>query len=100
MRINICITISAGAIILPLTQSTMFDPGAFESPDEFIAERNWYHYFHFGFGSHDCLSKYVGMVLIPEMVRQVLLRPDIKAHGSIDYKSGPFPEQYAISWGS
>ncbi|MDP1774073.1 MAG: cytochrome P450 [Methylobacter sp.] len=93
-------TISAGTIILPLTQSAMFDPTAFELPDEFIAERNWYHYFHFGFGSHDCLGKYVGMVLIPEMVRQVLLRSGIKAHGSIDYKSGPFPEQYDLSWGS
>lgn len=39
------------------------------------------------------------MVLIPEMVRQVLLRPGIKAHGSIDYKNGPFPEQYDLSWG-
>jgi cytochrome P450 len=93
-------TVSAGTIILPLTQSAMFDPTAFELPDEFIAERNWYHYFHFGFGSHDCLGKYVGMVLIPEMVRQVLLRSGIKAHGSIDYKSGPFPEQYDLSWGS
>jgi len=40
------------------------------------------------------------MVLIPEMVRQVLLRPGIKAQGGIDYKSGPFPEQYDLSWGS
>lgn len=92
-------TISAGTYVLPLTLSAMFDPKAFESPDEFIAERNWYHYFHFGFGSHECLGKYVGMVLIPEMVRQVLIRLGIKAHGSIDYKSGPFPEQYDLSWG-
>lgn len=92
-------TISPGTIILPLTQSAMFDPKAFESPDEFIPERNWYHYFHFGFGSHECLGKYVGMVLIPEMVRQVLLKSGIKAQGRIDYKSGPFPEQYDLSWG-
>jgi len=92
-------TISPGTYVLPLTLSAMFDPKAFESPDEFIAERNWYHYFHFGFGSHECLGKYVGMVLIPEMVRQVLLRPGIKAQGSIDYKSGPFPEHYDLSWG-
>lgn len=92
-------TIRPGTIILTLTQSAMFDPKAFESPDEFIPERNWYHYFHFGFGSHECLGKYVGMVLIPEMVRQVLLRPGIKAADSIDYKSGPFPEQYDLTWG-
>lgn len=93
------ITISPRTIVLTLTQSAMFDPKAFEAPDEFIAERNWYHYFHFGFGSHECLGKYVGMVLIPEMVRQVLLRSDIKAIGSIDYKFGPFPEQYDLIWG-
>lgn len=91
-------TIKAGTYVLPLTQSAMFDPKAFENPDEFIAGRNWYHYFHFGFGSHDCLGKYVGMVMIPEMVRQILARPGIKAHGKIDFKSGPFPEQYALSW--
>ncbi len=91
-------TIQPGTYVLPLTLSAMFDPKAFESPDEFNVERDWYHTFHFGFGSHECLGKYIGMVLIPEMVRQVLLRPDLKAQGSIDYKSGPFPEQYELSW--
>lgn len=91
-------TISPGTYVLPLTLSAMFDPKAFESPDEFIPERNWYHTFHFGFGSHECMGKYIGMVLIPEMVRQVLLRPDIKAQGPIDYKDGPFPEHYDLSW--
>lgn len=91
-------TIKPGTYVLPLTQSAMFDPKAFESPDEFISERNWYHHFNFGFGSHECLGKYVGMVLIPEMARQVLARPGLKADGSIDYKSGPFPEKYDLSW--
>lgn len=92
-------TIRAGTLVLPVTQSAMFDPQAFENPDEFVPERNWYHYFHFGFGSHECLGKYVGMVMIPEMVRQVLARPGIKASGRIDYKSGPFPERYDLVWG-
>jgi hypothetical protein len=38
------------------------------------------------------------MVMIPEMVRQVLIRPGIKAKAPIDYKSGPFPEQYDLGW--
>jgi cytochrome P450 len=76
----------------------MFDERAFESPDEFIPDRNWYNYFHFGFGSHECLGRYVGMVMIPEMVRQVLIRKEIQAKGRIDYESGPFPEQYDLSW--
>ncbi|MEO7560225.1 MAG: cytochrome P450 [Nitrosospira sp.] len=88
----------AGTHVLPVTLSAMFDERAFESPDEFIPQRNWYNYFHFGFGSHECLGRYVGMVMIPEMVRQVLTRQSIKPNAPIDYKSGPFPEQYDLSW--
>ena len=88
----------AGTYILPVTLSAMFDERAFESPEEFIPDRNWYNYFHFGFGSHECLGRYVGMVMIPEMVRQVLSRPAIKARNRIDYESGPFPEQYDLFW--
>lgn len=91
-------TVRSGTYVLPVTQSAMFDERAFESPDEFIPQRNWYHYFHFGFGNHECLGRYVGMVMIPEMVRQVLLKKDIAAQGAIDYKSGPFPESYMLSW--
>jgi cytochrome P450 len=91
-------TIRSGTYILLVTQSAMFDPKAFEDPDRFIPERNWYHYFHFGFGIHECLGKYVGMVMIPEMVRQILLRPDIGATGSIDYEGGDLPQHYNLSW--
>ena len=91
-------TVRAGSYVLPVTQSAMFDPRAFENPKEFIPSRNWYHYFHFGFGSHECLGRYVGMVMIPEMVRQVLLRPGIRAQGAIDFKNGPFPETYQLAW--
>jgi len=90
--------IPAGSVVLPATQSAMFDPRAFENPDEFNPHRNWYNHFNFGFGSHECLGRYVGMVMIPEMVRQVLLRNKVSATGSIDYKSGPFPEEYRLSW--
>ena len=44
------------------------------------------NHFNFGFGSHECLGKYVGMVMIPEMVRQVLLRRNLRSKGTIDYK--------------
>jgi cytochrome P450 len=92
-------TIPKGTNVLTLTQSAMFDDYAFDNPDEFNSDRNWYHHFNFGFASHECLGKYVGMVMIPEMVRQVLLRDDIKATGDMDYKEGPFPENYPLVWG-
>ncbi len=88
----------AGTYVLPVTLSAMFDERAFESPEKFMPQRNWYNYFHFGFGNHECLGRYVGMVMIPEMVRQVLLKKDIAAQGNIDYRSGPFPESYNLSW--
>ena len=88
----------AGTYVLPVTLSASFDERAFESPDEFIPQRNYYNYCHFGFGSHECLGRYVGGVMIPEMVRQVFLRQNIAAKAPIDYKSGPFPEKYNLSW--
>lgn len=90
--------VSPGTYVLCLTQSAMFDDHAFDNPDDFLPTRNWYHYFHFGFGSHECLGKYIGMVMIPEMVRQLFLRPGLAASAPIDYKGGPFAEHYELSW--
>lgn len=90
--------IPKGTNVLTLTQSAMFDTYAYDNPDEFNADRNWYHNFNYGFASHDCLGKYVGMAMIPEMVRQVMLRTDIQATSPMDYKGGPFPEEYNLSW--
>jgi cytochrome P450 len=90
--------VAAGTNLLLLTQSAMFDPYAFDDPEDFDPERNWYHHFNFGFASHDCLGKYIGMVMIPEMVRQVMLRQGIEGKGDIDYEDGPFPESYQLAW--
>ena len=83
----------------------MFDPYAYENPDEFNPDRNFYHNFNFGFGSHQCMGKYVGMEMIPEMVRQVVLLDDLKSEGEISYRNrlfpdrdGPFPEEYNLKW--
>lgn len=91
--------IERGTNVLLVTQSAMFDTYAFDEPEEFDPYRNWYHHFNFGFGSHECLGKYIGMVMIPEMVRQVILRHNIRATGPMDYKDGPFPEAYPLAWG-
>ncbi len=90
--------IKKGTIVRLLTQSAMFDPYAFDKPEEFNPNRNWYHNFNFGFGSHECLGKYIGMVMIPEMIRQVILKAELKDNGPIDYENGPFPEKYNLSW--
>ena len=84
----------------------MFDPYAYDNPEAFDPNRNFYHNFIFGFGPHQCLGKYVGMEMIPEMVRQVLLLDDLESEGKISYvnedffpdREGPFPEKYQVSW--
>ena len=91
-------TIKAGTNVLTLTQSAMFDERAYEKPDDFHPGRNWYNHFVFGYGSHECLGKYVGMVLIPEMVRQIVLRPGLKQVGPIEYKGQHLPQAYNLTW--
>jgi cytochrome P450 len=103
--------IRAHTNILLISQSAMFDSYAYDEPETFNPNRNWYHHFNFGFGSHECLGKFVGMVLIPEMVRQVMLRKDIAGKGTISRRNGalygngpgagmdgPFPEEYTLAW--
>jgi cytochrome P450 len=103
--------IAAKTNVLLISQSAMFDTYAYDKPETFNPDRNWYHNFNFGFGSHECLGKYVGMVLIPEMVRQVILREDIAAAGKIARtngalygdgpgagQDGPFPEEFNLKW--
>jgi len=99
--------IAQGEIVLLLTQSAMFDPYAYKNPDRFDPKRTLYHNFTLGYGPHECLGKYIGMEMIPEMVRQVVLLENLKADGKISYenttyfpdKNGPFPESYQVSWG-
>ena len=91
--------IPAKTNVLVLTQSAMFDDFANTNADEFNPDRTFYHNFNFGFGPHDCLGKYVGMEMIPEMVRQVLLLPNLRETAPVDYKNGPFPESYQLAWG-
>lgn len=94
------VTLQQGSIVLPLTQSAMFDPNNYSSPDEYNPNRNWYKHFAYGFGAHECLGKYIGMVMLPEMVRQLLLCDSLTAEAPIDYQSGPFPEVYHLQWKS
>ena len=91
-------TIPKGTNVLTLTQSAMFDDYSFKNPDQFNPDRDWYHHFNFGFASHQCLGKYIGMVMIPEMVRQVLLKDELSSASEMDYKDGPFPEEYHLTW--
>jgi len=97
--------IKAGTIVRLLIHSAMFDTYAYEDPDSFNPDRNFYHNFALGYGPHQCLGKYVGMEMIPAMVREVVLQSDLSSDSKISYinplfpdREGPFPEDYDVSW--
>ena len=91
-------SLKKGTRVLALTQSAMFDECAYKNADEFNKDRNWYNNFTYGFGAHDCLGKYIGMAMLPEMVRQVLALDGVHAVSTMDFKDGPFPEHYELVW--
>ncbi len=98
--------IKAGTIVRLLIHSAMFDPYAYENPDEFNPDRNVHHNFVIGFGSHNCLGKYVAMEMVPEMVRRVVLLDGLRSERKISFideqffpkREGPFPEKYQVAW--
>lgn len=100
-------TIQKGTIVRLLIHSAMFDDFAYDNPNEFNPDRNFDHNFCFGFGEHQCLGKYVGMEMIPEMVRQAVLLDNVTSEDKISFENplspgrhGPFPEKYQIHWQS
>ncbi|WP_033921078.1 cytochrome P450 [Sphingomonas sp. 37zxx] len=94
--------VAAGTPVAACTASAMFDPGLFPAPEHFDATRPASAYLHFGIGHHECLGKHVGLVIIPEAVRQVMRLPGIRlaegAAGRIDFAGGPFPEHLGLVW--
>jgi cytochrome P450 len=96
--------IPKGTIVFACTASAMFDSAAFPDPETFNINRAPFSLLHFGYGHHTCLGKYIGLVKIPEVIRRILLRPNVRLlpapEGSIDFQSGPFPERFNIAYGS
>jgi cytochrome P450 len=95
-------TIPTGTIVLSLTRSAMFDADEFSRPDEFQPRRPYYSVLHFGYGMHRCLGEYVAMVLACEMMKKIILRPNLRRaagdDGQLDYRGGPFPERCILEF--
>lgn len=88
-----------GQTVLCLISSAMFDDKAFPNADTFDITREFGKSFHFGFGHHTCLGMAFGMVLVPEMVRQLCKKPALHTISEFNYLGKPFPESMQISWG-
>lgn len=96
-------TIPTGTMVFACTGSAMFDPETVPDPETFKPGRPSFQMFHFGYGAHSCLGKYVGMMTIPEVIKRVPLRPNVRLlpgdAGKIDFEGGPFPERFTIAFG-
>jgi len=93
--------IPAKSIVLAGVGSAMFDGAVVTNPDEFSIERPKYNYMHFGYGSHTCLGEHLGGVIVPEVIKQILLRPGIKLlpgdEGKVEYQ-GYIPGRFVIGY--
>lgn len=90
--------IRKGTVVLPLSLSAMFDADWVPDPERFDPGRPDHAYLHFGLGYHECLGRYVAGVMIPEMVRRILLRDDLRADGGLEDGGTPFPTAFRISY--
>jgi cytochrome P450 len=89
--------VKPGRTVLAVTHSAMFDDTAFPSPDSFDPARSREEEFTLGKGHHECLGRAIAEVMIPEIVRQCLRRPGLRASAPIGYRGG-VPETFNLSW--
>lgn len=91
--------IPANTAVLPLVLAAMHDPVRFPDPETFDPTRQQLtNTFHFGYGLHECMGRYVGAVIVPEIVRQVLLRKDLRTIAPLGFAGKPLPETFVIGW--
>lgn len=90
--------VGKGRVVLPLSLSAMFDAAWVPHPERFDATRADHAYLHFGLGHHECLGRHVAGVMIPEIVRRILLRADLRATGPVEDGGTPFPTAYPIAY--
>jgi cytochrome P450 len=91
-------TVQAGRTVLAVTHGAMFDPAAFPDPLRFDPSRDLSDAFTFGQGIHECLGRAVAAAMVPEIVRQVLLRPGLTASAPPDTQGTKVPQSWRLRW--
>jgi cytochrome P450 len=94
-------TVPAGGTVIAAPIAAMFDPEVFEGPSRFSSDRPLDGYIHFGFGPRTCFGKYVADVVIVEMIRALVLLPNLKraagSKGRVHY-DGPVASSLRITF--
>ncbi len=89
--------VQPGTTVLAMTHSAMSDPASVPDPTLFDPSRSQGDNFTFGQGIHECLGRAVAKPMLGEMVRQLLLLPNLQAAGPVQFRSG-VPESFPITW--
>ncbi len=71
-------TIPAGATVLALVRSAMFDGRRVPQPRSFRLDRPDYAYMHFGYGMHLCFGVYINQEMVPAICRALLRRRNLR----------------------
>ncbi|TFI58949.1 cytochrome P450 [Sphingomonas parva] len=91
------VTVQPGTTVIACTHSAMFDGEAYADATVFDPRRTMYQTFTLGYGHHECLGRAIATIMIPEIVRQLLLLPNLRAEGSVVYQYG-VPEHFPLRW--
>ena len=87
-----------GATVLAVAHSAMFDEAGFTDPTRFDPTRDQSDAYTLGVGIHECLGRAIATVMVPEMVRQMLRLPGLKANGPVDNEGTKVPQKWQLSW--
>jgi cytochrome P450 len=91
-------TVAPGTTVLAVSHSAMFDEAGFPDAERFHPERDQGDNFTLGLGIHECLGRAIAAVMMPEIVRQILLKPGLKADGPVDYGGTKVPQKWQLGW--
>ena len=93
--------VPAGTRVTAAPLAAMFDPQEFAKPWRFNSSRPIDRYLHFGHGARHCFGRYVADTALIEIVRSLLLLPDLdrstSPHGNLSYE-GPVASALVLTF--
>ncbi|GGE05807.1 hypothetical protein GCM10011529_10240 [Polymorphobacter glacialis] len=92
------VAVAPGTNVLAVSHSAMFDAAGFPDPEAFMPGRDQSDSFTYGQGIHACLGIAVAKVMVPEIVRQLVLREGLTAVSPPDYRGGRVPEAWQLRY--
>jgi cytochrome P450 len=94
-------TVPAGTKVIAPPLAAMFDPEEFTAPSDFNPSRPLEQYVHFGHGPRQCFGKYIAETTLIEIVRSLLVLPDLSRadgpKGRVAYE-GPVAAGLAVTF--